>query len=110
LRECLERKWTKGSRKEDKEIRIRDNLTDLTIKHIQLIIDGKEYFISFHYSLLNGIKEVSIDGKPAEVIDAYPALPKLAKIYVKFILIDLRTIAKKIARKMKGHSRLDEHK
>ena len=43
--------------------------TDLSIKHIQAIIDGKEYYISFHYSLRNGIKDVCVYGKPVKVMD-----------------------------------------
>lgn len=84
--------------------------TDLAIKHIQLIIDGKEYYISFHYSLRYGIKDVCVYGEPAEVIDAYPAFRKLAWICIEIILIDLRVIMRRIVRKMKDHNRLNGHK
>ena len=80
--------------------------TDLSIKHIQAIIDGKEYYISFHYSLRNGIKDVCVYGKPVKVMDAYPPFSKLAKICVGLILIDLKAITRQIIRKMKGHNRL----
>ena len=84
--------------------------TDLAIKHIQLIIDGKEYYISFHYSLRNGIKDVCVYGEPVKVIDAYPAFPKLAEICAAMILIDLKIIMRRIIRKKKGHNRLTGHK
>ena len=84
--------------------------TDLAIKHIQLVIDGKEYYISFHYSLRNGIKDVCIDGESVKTIDAYPAFPKLVKICIEFILIDLKVIIRRIIRKMKGRNRLIEHR
>ena len=84
--------------------------TDLSIKHIQAIIDGKEYYISFHYSLRNGIKDVCVYGKPVKVMDAYPPFPKLARICIELILIDLKAITRQIIRKMKGHNRLNRHK
>lgn len=84
--------------------------TDLAIKHIQMVIDGKEYYISFHYSLRNGIKDVCVYGEPVKVIDAYPAFPKLAKICVAIILIDLKFILRRIIRKVIGHNRLIGHK
>lgn len=84
--------------------------TDLAIKHIQFIIDEKEYYISFHYSLRKGIKDVCFYGEPVKVIDAYPAFPKLVKICAGLILIDLKTIVSRIVRKMKDHSRLNGHK
>ncbi len=92
-----------GLRKKEKRV-------DLAIKHICLLIDGKKYHISFHYSLYHGIKEISINGKPAEVIDAYPTLPKLIKICVGIILLDLKFIVKRIVRRIKVHNRLDEHR
>lgn len=76
--------------------------TDLAIKHIQFIIDGKEYYISFHYSLCNGIKDVCVYGEPVKVIDAYPAFPKLARICAEFVLIDLKVIIRRIIRKVRG--------
>lgn len=84
--------------------------TDLAIKHIQCIIDGKEYYVSFHYSLHNGIKDVRVYGEPVKVIDAYPNFSKLAKICVGLVLIDLKLIMRRIVRKMKGHNRLNGHK
>ncbi len=84
--------------------------TDLAIKHIQMIIDGKEYYISFHYSLRNGIKDVRVYGEPVKVIDAYPAFSKLVKICAGLILIDLKFIVRWIVRKMKDHNRLNGHK
>ena len=83
---------------------------DLGIKHIQLIIDGKEYYISFSYSLRNGIKDVRVYGEPAVVIDAYPAFPKVVKICACFILANLRIIMHKFVRKLKGHNQLNGHK
>lgn len=88
----------------------KEKRTDLAIKHIYLFVDGKKHYISFHYSLRNGIKEVSVDGIPAEVIDAYPALPKLVKICVGIILYDLKVIVRKTAHKMRVHNRSDEHR
>lgn len=79
----------------------KEEKVDLAIKHIYLFIDEKKYYISFHYSLFHGIKEVSVNGKPAEVIDAYPAFLKLVKICVGIILLDLKFIVKRIAHKMR---------
>lgn len=84
--------------------------TDLSIKHIQLLINEKEYFISFHYSLRKGIKDVYLDGDPAEVTDAYPAFPKLVKICVGLILIDIESMMRRITHKLKDHNRLDVHR
>lgn len=84
--------------------------TDLAIKHIQIIIDGKEYYISFHYSLRKGINDVCVYGEPVKVIDAYPAFPKLVKICAELILIDLKFIVRRIVHKMKDHNRLNGHK
>lgn len=84
--------------------------TDLAIKHIQFIIDGKEYYIAFHYSLRYGIKDVSVHGKPVKIIDAYPAFPKLVKICAKFTLTDFKIIMRRIVRKMKDHTQSDKHR
>ncbi|MCI9421072.1 MAG: hypothetical protein HFG32_13955 [Eubacterium sp.] len=84
--------------------------TDLAIKHIMLIIDGKEYYISFHYSLRKGIKDVRVYGEPVKVINAYPAFPDLVRICAADILIDLKFIVLRIVDKMKDHNRLNGHK
>lgn len=81
--------------------------TDLAIKHIQIIMDGKEYYISFHYSLCNGIKDVHVHEKrgkeiDVKVINAYPAISEIIKICAENILIDLEIILSRIIRKMKA--------
>ena len=80
-----------------------------------IIIDGKEYYISFHYSLRNGIKDVGVRGERAKeidvkVIDAYPAFPELVMICANFILIDLKIILSRIVRGVKGRNQLNGHK
>ena len=77
--------------------------TDLAIKHIAFVADGKKHFISFRFSHRKGISDVHFDGQEVKITDAYPPLNKLIGECASIILHDLRIIIKKIAHKRKNH-------
>ena len=78
--------------------------TDLAIKHINFIVDGKEHFIRFRFSHRKGIQDVYFDNREAEIIDAYPPLPRLICVCASIILNDMCINIRRIAHKMKDHT------
>ena len=77
--------------------------TDLAIKHITFVADGKKHFISFRFSHRKGISDVHFDGQEAEVTDAYPPLTRLIQECASVIIHDLHVFVRKIAHERKNH-------
>ena len=70
--------------------------------------DEKKHWIGFRYSWYRGIREVWFDGRPAEIIDAYPSLPKAIQRYALIIFLDLKFKIKNFVRKIKGLHQSDK--